>query len=113
MAGQMTKSRNLNIRWTPGRLRRLGRYIKTAGLTYTECAILLGCSRNSIIGAADRWDIKLTVEEALEKRRVACYEREKGGRAPQWNSGKSDRQFIEPWAEYTKRKKAERAARKT
>lgn len=105
----MTRSRNINLRWTPGPLRKLSRYLQS-GLTYKECALLLNCTRNAIIGAVHRHGLKLTAEQALERQRRACYEREFGGRAPQWNTGKSDRQFIEPWTEYTARKKREREA---
>lgn len=108
----MTRSRNINIRWTPGELRRLARYIRS-DLDYRECAKLLECSRNAVIGAVNRHGLKLTTEQALDHKRRANYERVTGGRAPAWNVKTSDRRFIEPWKDYTARKQAERAAART
>lgn len=103
----MTTSRNLNFRWAPGRVRRLARYLDI-GLTYEECAKLIGVTRSAIISATHRYDLALSSEAAIERRERANYEREKGGRAPQWNAGRSDRSFIEPWAKFHARKKKER-----
>lgn len=107
----MTKNRGINYDWSVGELRRLGRYIR-CGLTYREMALLFNVSRNAVIGIAARHGLKYTAEQALERKQRANYERTKGGRAPQWNTAKSERQFIEPWAEYSARKKAERVAAK-
>jgi hypothetical protein len=107
----MTKSKDLNTRWTPGALRRLARYIK-CDLDYRECAKLLDVSRNAVIGAVNRHGLQYTTEQALDHKRRAPYERVEGGRTPRWDSGLTDRRFIEPWAEYTARRQKEREATK-
>lgn len=107
----MTRSKNINLHWTPGALRKLGRYIK-ADLDYKECAILLNVTKNAVISASHRYNIRLTAEQAAEHKARANYERERGLRAPQWNSGTNERRYIEPWKEYTARKQRERAVAK-
>lgn len=107
----MTASRDIYYRWAPGRVRRLARYL-SAGLTYEECALLIKVSRNAIISATHRYGLNLSGEASLERKQRANYEREKGGRMPSWNAGRSDRSFIEPWAVYHARKLAERKAKK-
>jgi hypothetical protein len=107
----MTLSKNINLRWTPGALRKLGRYIRS-DLSYSECAILLNVSRNAVIGACWRHRIHLTAAQAAEHKARAPYERERGLRAPQWNKGADERKYIEPWKDYTARKQRERAETK-
>lgn len=107
----MTLSKNINLRWTPGALRKLGRYIKS-DLSYEECAVLLRVSRNAVIGACWRHRIRLTATQAAEHKARAPYEREHGLRAPQWSQGINERKYIESWKDYTARKQRERAEAK-
>lgn len=105
----MTRSLGINIRWTPGELRRLARYVRS-DLDYREIATLLSCSRNAVIGAVHRHGLTYSTEQALDHKRRAPYERVAGSRAPRWDGHNSDRRFIEPWTVYRARKQAERTA---
>lgn len=106
----MTRSLGINIRWTPGELRRLARYVRS-DLDYREISVLLGCSRNAVIGAVHRHGLTYSTAQALDHKRRAPYERVRGGRAPRWNAT-WDKRLIEPWVVYSARMKADRAKKK-
>ncbi|MGR3839718.1 MAG: GcrA family cell cycle regulator [Cognatishimia sp.] len=52
--------------WTPDRLHQL-RTFAADGLTFKQMALRIGVSRNTVIGAARRNDIKSTAKRALPK----------------------------------------------
>lgn len=99
--------------WTLGNRRRLARYLdkRGAGLSYAEAALLLGTTRGSVAAEASKQRIeRLTPEELLERQQRKGYESAVHGKREPWNKGADERRFIEPWAEFTKRKQAERKA---
>lgn len=94
--------------WTLGARRRLLRYLKGYPLSYAECALLLGTSRGSVAAMTARLKLpRLTPEEVKERRRQRAYESAKHGKRA---GDTDDSRFIEPYAAFKARKKAERAA---
>lgn len=95
--------------WHLGVLRRLKRYL-AADLTYAECALLLGCSRGSVAyGVSKLGEPKLSAEEKRERRRRRAFEAAKHGLRAR-NHIAEESTYIESWAEFSSRRKAERAA---
>lgn len=95
--------------WCLGVLRRLKRYL-AADLTYAECALLLGCSRGSVAyGVTKLGEPKLSPAEKRDRRRRRAFEAAKHGRRAR-NKIAEDSTYIESWAEFSARRKAERAA---
>jgi len=84
--------------WTLGARRRLRRYLREADLTYAEAAVLLGTTRGSVAGAADRFGLTLGVEEQRDRQARQSYERAKHGKRSNvrafWDS-----RLTETWAE--------------
>lgn len=92
--------------WTLGAKRRLKRYLREAGLTYAEAALLLGTTRGSVSGAADRFGLTVTAEEKRDRQARQGYERATHG----WRQKDStwDRKLIETWEERKARLRRER-----
>ncbi len=85
----MARPKGVYETWPPSRVERL-RSLRALGLTFNECGLTLGATRNSIASAVRRY----------------C-----NGKPDAPNPRPSQR-FIEPWAEYAARRRRERAAAK-
>lgn len=93
--------------WTLGNRRRLARYLQ-AELTYAEAALLLGTTRGSVAAQASKQKIdRLTPEERRDRSQRSAYEGAVHGRRAQGRN--DDWRYVEPWSEYSARRKRERA----
>lgn len=87
--------------WNLGARRRLRRYLREAELSYAEAAQLLGTTRGSVAGAADRFGLTLGVEEQRDRQARQSYERAQHGRRSQERGW--DARLTETWAERKRR----------
>jgi hypothetical protein len=87
--------------WNLGARRRLRRYLREADLSYAEAALLLGTTRGSVAGAADRFGLTLGVEEQRDRQARQSYERaQHGRRAP---GPQLEARLTETWKERKRR----------
>lgn len=95
--------------WTLGAQRRLKRYLREAGLSYAEAAVLLGATRGAVAGAADRFGLTMSSEQRRDRQARQSYERATHGRRSNERSF-WDSRLVETWEERKRRLAQERGS---